>query len=86
MTIVCVDDHPITLKGLSQNITQILPNAQTHAFSRGDEAFDFVKNNGCDVLISEIELIGMDGLSLAKSVLKLNKKRPATWQVFNFTI
>jgi hypothetical protein len=30
MTIVCVDDHPIMLKGLSKNIEQILPDAPEH--------------------------------------------------------
>ena len=72
MTIVCVDDHPITLKGLTQTIRQILPSASTHAFGCVEKAFDFVRDNGCDVLISEIELQGIEGLALARSVKKLN--------------
>jgi YesN/AraC family two-component response regulator len=31
-----------------------------------------VKDNGCDVLISEIELRGADGLTLARDVKTLN--------------
>ena len=27
MTVVCVDDHPIMLKGVSKNIRQLLPYA-----------------------------------------------------------
>ena len=50
MTIVCVDDHPIMLKGLIQNIQCILPGVRVLAFGRADEALDFVKDNGCDVL------------------------------------
>ena len=72
MTIVCVDDHPVALKGLTQNIQKILPKASTHAFRCVQEAFDFVKENGCDVLITEIEIHGTDGLGLARSVKKLN--------------
>ena len=72
MKIVCVDDHPVMLRGLTQNIKEILPTASTHAFSGTREALDFVKDNGCDVLISEIELCGtIDGLNLARSVQKL---------------
>ena len=72
MTIVCVDDHPVTLKGLTQNIHKILPEASTHAFRSVQEAFDFVKENGCDVLITEIEIHGTDGLGLARKVKALN--------------
>ena len=74
MTIVCVDDHPIMLKGLSENIRQVFPDASIFGFERGDEALEFVKGNGCDVLISEIELGGTDGLTLAKNIKKLNSK------------
>ena len=72
MTIVCVDDHPITLQGLEQNVQEILPEARTCAFRSVDEAWTFVKDNGCDVLISEIEMRGADGLTLAREVQKLN--------------
>ena len=74
MTIVCVDDHPIMLKGLSQSIEQILPDANVGAFEKADDALKFAKDNGCDILICEIELCGVDGLALAKSVKKLNSK------------
>ena len=37
MTIVCVDDHPIMLKGLIQNIQCILPGVRVLAFGRADE-------------------------------------------------
>ena len=74
MTIICVDDHPIMLKGLLKNIRQLLPDAIIAAFANAEEAEGFVKENGCDVLISEIELAGVDGLTLAQRVKKLNSK------------
>ena len=74
MTIVCVDDHSVMLKGTKRSVEQILPDASIVAFTNAGEALDFVKENGCDVLISEIELSGVDGLTLAKSVKKLNSK------------
>ena len=72
MTVVCVDDHPIMLNGLMKNVRQLLPNASIGAFANADEALGFAKENGCDVLISEIELRGVDGLTLAKKVKILN--------------
>ena len=74
MTVVCVDGHPIMLKGLSNNIRQLLPDANVGTFEHADEALEYAKGNGCDVLISEIELSGVDGLTLAKRIKKLNPK------------
>ena len=74
MTIVCVDDHPIMLKGLSQSIEQLLPDANIESFPNAVDALGFVRDHGCDILICEIELCGVDGLTLAKDVKKLNPK------------
>ena len=68
MTIVCVDDHPIMLRGLYQNIKNLFPNAKVNTFESSDEAYDFVKANSCDVLISEIELRGDNGITLANKI------------------
>lgn len=72
MTIVCVDDHPIMLKGLEYTIEQIFPDAEVGAFDSASEAMKFVGERGCDILISEIELSGISGLTLAKEVKRLN--------------
>ena len=72
MTIVCVDDHSVVLKGTKHSIEQILPDASIAAFTNADEALTYAKENGCDILISEIELCGVDGLILAKRVKKIN--------------
>ena len=74
MKIVCVDDHPIMLQGLTKNIQCVLPEASVHAFDSGEKALDFIKNNDCDVLISEIELRGMSGLALARNAKGWNPK------------
>ena len=74
MTIICVDDHPIMLKGLAKSIQEMFSNAIVGASSGADEAMEFAKEHGCDVLISEIELAGIDGLTLAKNMKKLNSK------------
>ena len=74
MTIICVDDHPIMRRGLLKIIQELVPNAIVGACSGADEAMEFAKAHGCDILISEIELAGIDGLTLAKRMKKLNSK------------
>ena len=74
MTVVCVDDHPIMLKGLSNNVRQLLPNAMIGSFANAKEAVAFAKEKGCDVLISEIELAGVDGLTLAQQIKQINSR------------
>lgn len=74
MMIVCVDDHPIMLRGLLKDIKQILPDTNVSTFGNANDALCFVKDNGCDILISEIELCGIDGLTLARQVKKLNPR------------
>ena len=71
MKIVCVDDHPILLKGLIHKIRQILPDANIHGFPRAEDALVYMQENICEVLISEIELCGTDGLRLADSAKRL---------------
>ena len=72
MTIVCVDDHPVMLKGLLKSIRQLLPDAVVEAFANAEDAMGFAREKGCDVLISEIELAGVDGLTLAQRMKDLN--------------
>ena len=74
MTIIGVDNHPIMLKGLLKIIQGLVPNAIVGACSGADQAMEFAKEHGCDVLISEIEISGVDGLTLAKNMKKLNSK------------
>ena len=74
MTIVCVDDYSIALNGLTRSIRSILPDARIVTFMSVDDALYFVKDNGCDVLITEIEMGGIGGLLLARSVQQVNPK------------
>jgi hypothetical protein len=43
-----------------------LPDAVIVAFKNAEDALCYNNENGCDVLISEIELCGTDGLTFAK--------------------
>lgn len=68
MTILCVDDHPVLLKGLIQDIRSILPHAQVYGFERAAETLAFAEKQGCDVLFCEIELYHSGGIRLAEQI------------------
>ena len=36
MTVICVDDHPIMLSGLLENVRQLLPDACIAAFGNAE--------------------------------------------------
>ena len=74
MTIVCVDDHPIMLRGLSHTIRELVPDADVAVFENGNGALGYVRENGCDILISEIELCGISGLTLAQEIKQMNPR------------
>lgn len=71
MRIICVDDHPIMLQGLTETIRQILPEAKVYGFHYAEDALAFLDRNGCEILVSEIELCGTDGLTLARKAKEL---------------
>lgn len=71
MQIICVDDHPVLLKGLAKEVHALLPKAKINSFLKAGEALDFAKSNGCDILLCEIALYANSGLTLAKKIREL---------------
>ena len=68
MQIICVDDHPILLKGLINMIRELLPEADINGFLKADEAYRCAKVHGCDILFCEIALYGNGGMTLAEQI------------------
>ena len=68
MVVICVDDHPVMLRGLEENVRAAEPEAKVCGFRNAGEAYLFAERYGCDVLMCEIELPGESGLSLARKV------------------
>lgn len=74
MRIICLDDHPTMLDGLIRELNIVSPDAQIHAFQNTQTALEFAEENGCDVLFSEIDLYGDDGLMFAEKMQALNPR------------
>jgi DNA-binding LytR/AlgR family response regulator len=71
MKCIIVDDNPLAALSLKQLASQVETLAVIGDFTNALEAYDFLNNNNVDLVFLDIEMPGMTGLELAKS---LNKK------------
>ena len=72
MKILAVDDEIIALEGLVRSIKEADNTAQVYSFRFADEAIKFMETNICDVAFLDIEMYGINGVSLAKILLQMN--------------
>lgn len=69
MKVVLVDDEKSIRITLGDDISEA--GYTLSLFEDGSEAFESIKKSGCDVLISDLKMPGMDGVTLLQSVKKL---------------
>ena len=74
MTVMCVDNTPIMLQSLEENATTAFPNADVKTFLAEEQAFSYAEENGCDVLLCEINPPRLEGLFLAEKIKNINPK------------
>ena len=74
MVVVCVDNTPIMLQFLKENAETAFPHADIQTFLTEEPALNYVKEEGCDVLLCEINPPRLEGLFLAEEVKKINEK------------
>jgi len=80
MTVVCVDKATKNLKKMCEIVHNEMPVADVVSFSMPRDAIDYIKDNGCDVLLTEIEMSdnrssssnGSYGIVIANEAAKVN--------------
>ena len=72
MTIICVDNTPIMLQNLKENAEKVFPLADIQTFSVEQDALNYAKKSGCDVLLCEINPPRLEGLFLAEKIKEIN--------------
>lgn len=74
MKIIHVDDHIYALEEMKLDLPRIVPEAELHSFNHPDQALAFAEAEGCDVLLTEIELWKerLGGIRLAKAMREIN--------------
>lgn len=79
MIAIAVDDEKIMLNALEKAVNKSPEISEVKAFSVGQEALEWVRENPVDIAFLDISLRGMTGLSLGEKILEL---RPACKIVF----
>lgn len=71
MNILAVDDEPSALEALERSIRMADPAANVVCFRLSGQALEYAKENQIDTAFLDIEMIGMNGLTLAKHLQEL---------------
>jgi len=70
INLLLVDDHPMVLEGLRALLATSKDVSVKGAFTNGTDALSFLENNNIDVILLDINLLGMNGYELCKLIKK----------------
>jgi DNA-binding NarL/FixJ family response regulator len=73
INIIIADDHTIFLEGITALISSEYINVVANC-KNGQEVLDFLKKQEVDLVISDINMPVMDGITLVKKITKLHPK------------
>ena len=70
--VLVVEDEPILLRDFCDTVRETLPEAAVTPFRWASEALAYGESHRIDIAFLDIELVGGNGLDLARSLLRLN--------------
>ncbi len=76
MNIIIVDDEPKIRKGLSKLLASHEGWVVSGAFAEAESALNFLYENEVDVIITDIQMPGMQGLDMVYQIRKVNHEIP----------
>lgn len=62
--IIIIDDHPMVIEGLKSLLSVYEHLLVTHTFTKGNEAYNFLEEGYCDVILLDINLPDVNGIEL----------------------
>lgn len=71
MNIILVDDERLNLDNLEYTIGRVLPNTRYTSFSKASQAIEYIQNNCVDVAFLDINMRGIDGITIARMTQEL---------------
>lgn len=74
MNILAVDDELIQLEKLKESILEALPDCELTGFTNPFEAGEWAKTNSPEIAFLDIQMPGVDGITLAKELKIINPK------------
>lgn len=69
---IVVDDEARQCRGLKNIILRLFEGCSAEAFTRAEDALDFLKREGADVVITDICMPEMDGLAFTEQIRRLD--------------
>lgn len=72
MNLLLIDDEPLLLMQLERAVKEVLPDARIHSFVKAREGLEYAKTEKPDIAFLDIQMRGIDGLSLAKELVTLH--------------
>ncbi len=73
INVLIVDSHPIVRKGLESFLSKSDKYSVVGTLGSGIEIFDFVRNNDVDIVISEVDLSELNGITAMRAIKKEHK-------------
>lgn len=71
--VMIVDDNPLSIEGIQKNIDWTALNAEVvHIHYNGKAAIEALLQESVDLIISDIEMPDMDGITMSKQALAIN--------------
>lgn len=75
MNIIVLDGSLIARLKIEELLVNMgIDNTQIHLFDNGQEALEFYKNHGADLVFSSLQAYELDGISFADLLLRENPK------------
>lgn len=72
-TIFLVDDEPAVLEAIGESLRQV-PGCQVEAFEDAETCLERLQGRLCHLLISDVNLPGMDGIRLLQEVKRIHPR------------
>ena len=79
MKVICVDDEELILRHTLKLLEDIKGVEDAKGFNGAEAALDYLRDNSADVAILDIDMPGMNGITLAE---RIKKKDPDTAIIF----
>ncbi|MBO4289215.1 MAG: response regulator [Lachnospiraceae bacterium] len=74
MKILVVDDHPLIVEDIIDELKEIAPKAECTGLSDPTEVMPCFREHRHEVVMLDIDMPGINGLTLAKSILEIQPK------------
>ena len=70
ISFVIAEDHTYMIDGLEINIKREFPESTIHKARNGTQAYELIKQQACDILLTDICMPEMGGIELSKKIRK----------------